>query len=252
MWGTLLSAGSGIIGGLIGAKGQSDANKMNWQIAQKQMAFQERMSNTAVQRRMADLKAAGINPILAGRYDASTPPGAIATMGNVGGAGVQAGAASAQTALAIRTTNQQLKNMEAQRKQTEAVTRTEGQRYLVVKHGAEVASVAAEVVRTVKALMGDRTPEQNAKLIMQQIENARTALTNALERSSNTAQNARTGWQDLKNDISIYVNDAIDSATGRSKRDLDHERQAYEKARQGRRNFMKFEDWKDWNRRKLK
>ena len=70
------------IGGLFGYKGQKDTNVASAQQAQKQMDFQREMSNTAVQRRMADLKKAGINPILAGSKEASSPAGAMAPVGN--------------------------------------------------------------------------------------------------------------------------------------------------------------------------
>lgn len=84
-----LGAGLNLGAAALDYYGQKKANKQNREEAARNRQFQERMSNTSWQRAVEDMRAAGINPMLAiDKGGASTPGGSMAQMSSETGPAV--------------------------------------------------------------------------------------------------------------------------------------------------------------------
>uniref|UniRef100_UPI0040480B8A hypothetical protein n=1 Tax=Shewanella sp. TaxID=50422 RepID=UPI0040480B8A len=132
-----------IVGGLL-------RNRSAKQQASQQMAFQERMSNTAYQRGMEDMRKAGLNPILAGKLGgASSPSGASAPIENIFGQVPQSISSAAQmqqtqSNVALQDTQmsinvQQVQNLKAAENLTDMQVRELAERLPLIQQQVQVA-----------------------------------------------------------------------------------------------------------------
>lgn len=81
VWGAIAQIGGDLMGAYWGKSSAHEANKTNIKLQKQQQEWEANMANTAMQRRVADLRAAGLNPVLAaGGTGAATPSVSPATV----------------------------------------------------------------------------------------------------------------------------------------------------------------------------
>lgn len=178
-------------------------------------AWQERMANTSYQRAMSDMRAAGLNPLLAySQGGAATPSGAMAASSAASGPAASAsmpgnptrsGVATAFQSATIRNLREQNKLIAKQAQHVEQQTRTERENTRVKRTEADMNEVKRKAYELANPLMERITPEA----IEETLSNVGSSVR---ERTGRAAENIRDK----------YVSSAIESyrARGRAARTL--------------------------------
>lgn len=231
--GTVASVG----GSLLGYQGQKEANEtsieeaaknreFNSAEAAKQRAWQEQMRSTGYQTAMADLKAAGLNPMLA--Y--SQGPAAMPTGANASATSMPQISNKMQAALSASATAAQIANTNATTEKTKADTavslatakQVEAQTSLTTNSAENmkqtIQRTIAEIDKTKQEvhLVRQQTSESTQRQVLIAYQTDLTKIEQDLAKGKITLQEAQTQLTHIQTRLAQY-----DIAGARAKSDSD-------------------------------
>jgi len=219
LMGAAISGVGSTLTGLFNMNSTEKTNEANAAQAQLNRDFQERMSNTAYQRGMADMRAAGLNPILAyQKGGASSPSGSQAALtapkieGNPIGEAVNTG-------LAVRRATAELANMQETNKNISADTALKNAQNVksiaereILTQDLDPAKLRALNARTDAALMGTSAMKtvRQAGTAAQEAERAVSPVLNSAKKLSDTV----APWKSYKTETHSSGSSWKDKLTG--------------------------------------
>lgn len=175
----------GSVGGAASAYGAWRANQENVKMAHHQMAFQERMSNTAYQRAVVDMRKAGINPMLA--YDkggASTPGGAMPVIKN-------ALETSSATALQLAKIGAEIENIKSQTELNKSKNST-------IEPMVEVGKIVGDAIRDLGTKLPKNPVSQVLDAVDEHAEAYKIRREPGIEVTNHTRRQSALRFQDIK------------------------------------------------------